>query len=166
MAETTISDHFRELLELFAAHGVEFLVVGALAQAAHGRPRYTGDLDVFVAASRENGERIVAAMREFGFASLKLKPEDFDSADTIIQLGRPPHRIDIITGISGVTWDEAWSSREERRLGALNVKVPSPEVLLRNKLASGRSKDLADADTLRKIIDERRARASRTEKPR
>ena len=137
-----------EFVGLFAASGVEFLVVGGHAVAFHGHPRFTQDLDLLVRPSVENGRRVVEALKRFGFGSLDVKAEEFASPDLIIQLGRAPHRIDLITGLSGVTFDEAWATRVEARIRGSSVFMISREALIKNKRATGRTQDLADAERL------------------
>ena len=139
---------FKELLELFHARGVEFLIVGGYALAFHGAPRYTGDLDLFVKPARENAERILAALDEFGFGSLALSPQDFAAPDQVVQLGVPPVRVDIITSIDGVSWGEAWDGRAAGAYGGVPVHFIGRREFIANKKAVGRSRDLADLDAL------------------
>jgi|ERR1051326_6734738 hypothetical protein len=139
---------FKELLELFNAKGVEYLVVGGYALAFHGAPRYTGDLDLYVRPTPENGERIVTALADFGFASLGLKREDFVQPDQVIQLGVPPVRVDMITSIDGVTWDEAWTGSVQGEYGGVPVRYIGRAEFIHNKRAAGRQKDRADLESL------------------
>ena len=104
-----VQPDFRDLLELFNAHQVEYMIVGGYALAFHGAPRYTGDLDIFVKPTPENARRILTVLDEFGFGSLGLTVEDFDSPDNVVQLGVPPVRVDIMTSLTGVSWEEAFS---------------------------------------------------------
>src|SRR5512145_2725308 len=99
-----VQKDFKELLALFNAHKIDYIIVGAYALAHHGAPRYTGDLDILVRPDAENGRHIVAALREFGFGSLGLSVEDFTVPDKVVQLGVPPVRVDIVTSLTGVTW--------------------------------------------------------------
>jgi len=138
----------REFVELLNALEVHFLIVGAFAVAHHGYVRYTADLDVFVEKSTENADRILRAIREFGFGGVGLTPEDLTHKDQIVQLGVAPNRIDILTTLTGVSFDEAWSSRELGNIGGLTVPVISRDLLKQNKLATGRPKDLADLEYL------------------
>jgi len=138
----------REFVELLNALEVHFLIVGAFAVAHHGYVRYTADLDVFVEKSTENTDRILRAIREFGFGGVGLTPEDLTHKDQIVQLGVAPNRIDILTTLTGVSFDEAWSSRELGNIGGLTVPVISRDLLKQNKLATGRPKDLADLEYL------------------
>ena len=111
--------------------------------------RFTGDVDFFIDASPENAGLLAAAVADFGFANLGLKPGDFCAPETIIQLGRAPNRIDLLTSLTAVSFAEAWPTRVETSLDGLPVSVISKELLVRNKLATGRPQDIADADKMR-----------------
>jgi hypothetical protein len=139
---------FKELLELFNAKGVEYVVVGGYALAFHGAPRYTGDLDLYVHPTPENGDRIVAALADFGFASLGLKRDDFVEPDRVVQLGVPPVRVDMVTSVDGVSWEEAWAGRIPGQYGGVPVPYLGRHEFVRNKRAAGRQKDLADLEAL------------------
>jgi len=143
-----VQKDFKELLELFNAHKVEYLIVGGYALAFHGAPRYTGDIDFFVKPDPGNAERILKALDDFGFGSIGLKKEDLNDPDKVIQLGYPPVRIDIITSISGVSWDEAYSDRVAGTYGEASVYYISRNHFVMNKKTSGRKKDLADLEAL------------------
>ncbi|MBW1893163.1 MAG: nucleotidyltransferase [Deltaproteobacteria bacterium] len=143
-----VQKDFKELLELFNAHKVKYLIVGGYALAYHGAPRYTGDIDVFVKPDKENALCILKALNEFGFGSAGLKEEDFKSPNKVVQLGYPPVRIDIITSISGVSWDEAFREREKGKYGEITVHYIGRDHYILNKRASGRRKDLADLEAL------------------
>jgi hypothetical protein len=135
---------FVEMLCALSEAGVEFLVVGAHALAAHGVPRATGDLDLWVRASAENAERVMAALRRFGAPLFDLTVDDLLREDTVFQIGRPPARIDILSGISGVRFEQAWANRLTVRLAGLDVPVLGREDFIANKRASARPKDLTD----------------------
>jgi hypothetical protein len=143
-----VQKDFRELLELFNAHKVEYLIVGGYALAFHGVPRYTGDIDIFVKPDTENALRILKALDEFGFGSLDLKEEDFRSPNKVVQLGYPPVRIDIITSISGLSWDEAYEELDKGKYGDVPVYYIGLNHYILNKRASGRKKDIADLEAL------------------
>jgi hypothetical protein len=143
-----VQSDFKELLELFNKHGVEYLIVGAYALAMHGAPRYTGDIDILVEPTTVNAERILEALNEFGFASLDLTVDDFNAPDKIVQLGVLPVRIDIITSITGVSWQDAYSNRVEGEYGDIRVHYLGRSQLIANKKALGRKKDLADLEAL------------------
>lgn len=138
----------REFIELLNARDVRYVIVGAFALAHHGRPRYTGDIDFFVEASPENAERLNQVLEQFGFANVGVVEEDFTAADQVVQLGVEPHRMDLMTSISGVAFEEAWNTREYGDLDGLQVPYISRELLKRNKAAVGRKQDLADLDYL------------------
>jgi len=140
------------LFESFNARGVEYVVVGGYALAFYGAPRYTGDIDLLVNRDPANAQRIVAALADFGFASLELTTEDFQNPDQIIQLGVPPVRIDLVTSIDGVSWLQAWNGKVKGSYGETPVWFTSREDLIANKNASGRPQDLADLQALRKRL--------------
>jgi hypothetical protein len=139
---------FRELLALFNAHHVEYLIVGGYALAFHGAPRFTGDLDIFVKPDMANAQRILTALAAFGFASVGLTPSDFERPDQVVQLGVPPVRIDLLTSITDVSWDEAWAGRIAGSYGDMPVYYLGREQFIANKRATGRTKDLADLEML------------------
>ncbi len=147
---SALNADYRELLLALCAHQVEFLVVGAYALAVHGHARATADFDVFVRASSGNADRVVAALQTFGapLAAHGVSAADFARAGMIYQIGLPPRRIDIITAISGVTFDEAWSTRATIAFGSHEVSFLGREALIRNKRAAARPKDLADVAAL------------------
>ena len=138
----------REFIELLNARDVRYLVVGAYALAYHGRPRYTGDIDFFVQSSEHNAQLVAQIVEEFGFASLGIVAADLTSSDQVIQLGVEPNRIDLMTSISGVSFEEAWETREYGELDGLRLPFISRDLLKRNKAAVGRKQDLADIEYL------------------
>lgn len=140
----SLSSDWREFLELLNARGVEYLVVGAHSLAFHGRPRYTGDLDVLVRPSKSNAVTLVELLREFGFAGSKFTPVDFAENDQVIQLGRAPNRIDLLTSLTGVSNDEAFAGRIAAEIDGIPVFVLSKPHLIQNKRAVARPQDLAD----------------------
>jgi hypothetical protein len=123
-------------------------VVGGYAVAFHGHPRYTKDLDVWVDLSPDNAHRIIAALKNFGFGSLGLKPEDFLERDQIIQLGYPPNRIDLLTTLEGLKFGNCYKARVEAEIQGLRINFIDIENLKKNKRATGRPQDLADAENL------------------
>ena len=143
-----IRNDFKELLELFNKNKVEYLIVGGYALAFHGAPRFTGDIDLYVRPVRENAERILGALDEFGFGSLDLSEDDFANSGKVVQLGVPPVRIDIITSVSGVSWEKADMSKVPGQYGQTPVCFISREDLVTNKRATGRRKDAADIEAL------------------
>ena len=145
-----MNEDFRDLLiELLDAE-VRFLVVGAHAMAVHGVPRATGDLDVWVSPAETNAARVWAALQRFGapVKQLGISLEDLRTPGMVIQIGQPPRRIDLLTDVSGLEFDEAWSNRTTHSIGPRAVPFLSRADLIRNKRASGRPKDIADLDVL------------------
>lgn len=139
---------FVDLLRTCIEAEVRFLVVGAYALAHHGRPRATGDLDVWVDPTPENASRVVRALGEFGAPMLDLTERDFAGPGVEFQMGVPPGRIDILTELTGLTFDEAWPGRQAGRFGDLIVNFIGREAFIRNKRATGRPKDLGDIEGL------------------
>jgi hypothetical protein len=139
---------FEELLALFTAHGVKAVVVGAHAVAFHAKPRYTKDLDLLLEPTIENASRAVEALEAFGFGGLGVTPDDLSEPGRILQLGHPPNRIDLITSIDGVSFDEVWTGAVEGQYGDGTARFIGLAELIRNKRASGRPQDLADLSWL------------------
>jgi len=139
---------FKELLACLNARGVEYMIVGGYALAFHGAPRYTGDLDVWVKPDAENARRVLAALADFGVGSLDLKEIDLRSADRVVQIGVPPVRVDLLTSLSGVSWEEAVGRRVRGPYGDMEVPYMGRDDFLANKKACGRHKDLADIEAL------------------
>ena len=143
-----LPEDWRAFIESLNSNGVEYVVVGAVALALHGIPRYTGDLDVFVRNSAENAKRLESALADFGMGSLGLRAADFVDSYRVIQLGVAPARIDILTSLTGVSFDQAWANRVQAVVGATRVNFIGREELIRNKRTTGRSQDRADLDAL------------------
>jgi len=143
-----VQKDFRDLLELLNAHKVEYLIVGAYALAFHGAPRYTGDMDIYVRPNPSNAQRMMAALNDFGFGSAKLSATDFETEDKVVQLGFPPVRVDIVTSLTGVSWEEAVFGRIEGKYGNVPVYYIGRQQFISNKRALGRKKDLADLEAL------------------
>lgn len=143
-----LSKDFKEFVALLNAHGAEYLVVGGYAMAVHGRPRQTGDLDIWLKRDHENALRVMAALQEFGFGGLGLSVVDFEVPEQVVQLGYPPFRIDLLTDIDGVAFEAAWSSRFEYQLGDLCIPFIGLDALKANKRASGRPRDIDDLENL------------------
>lgn len=141
----------REFIELLSSSEVDFIIIGGHAVAFHGHPRFTGDIDFLVRSTPENAERIIVALKAFGFGEIGLSSEDFTRHGSVVQLGRPPNRIDLLTSISGVDFEEAWEGRVAGELDGLAVFFLGFDALLKNKQASGRDKDLADVKKLQAI---------------
>lgn len=150
---------WQEFLSSLNARRVKYLVIGAHALAAHGAPRYTADLDVWVQATSGNAERVFRALADFGFGSMKgLAIKDFQNPDLVVMLGQPPLRIDLLTSISGCSFASAWSRRLQTKLGGQPVSVLSRRDLRTNKLAAGRPKDLLDVELLAQLPPARKRR--------
>jgi len=139
---------FRDLLVLLNEHEVDFMIVGGYALAFHGAPRFTGDIDIYVRPDHDNAERILRALTDFGFGSLGLVVDDFQNQNKVTQLGVPPVRVDIITSITGVTWENASSGKCPGAYGDVPVFYIGKEEFLVNKRSIGRKKDLADVEAL------------------
>ena len=143
-----MSRDFVEMLAALSAVDARFLIVGAHALAAHGTPRATGDLDIWIRATPENAARVLQALKTFGAALFDLSLDDLSRPDTVFQIGLPPSRIDVLTSISGVDFDDAWARRLEIGVGDLAVPVIGRSDFIANKKASGRPKDLLDIELL------------------
>lgn len=139
---------FSEMLAALSAAGAEYLVVGAHALAVHGRPRATGDLDLWVRRSPGNAQRVWAALQAFGAPLADLTLQDLNSPDLVYQMGVPPARIDVLTSITGVEFDDAWAARVTVRIEGLEVPVIGRQALIQNKRAVGRPRDVADVAEL------------------
>jgi hypothetical protein len=138
----------REFVELLNSHAVDFLVVGAHCVAWHGAPRYTGDIDLYLRREPENARHVMNVIEAFGFGSLELTADDFLRENSVIQLGVAPNRIDLLTDIDGVSFEEAWAERERADLDGVPVFMASRQTLITNKKAAGRPQDLADVARL------------------
>ncbi|HNV71306.1 MAG TPA: hypothetical protein PKO06_16505 [Candidatus Ozemobacteraceae bacterium] len=146
-----MNQDFRDLLAAFNDHHVEFLVVGAHAMAAHGHVRATKDMDVWIRPSSDNAKRAIQALTAFGAPLQGLTAEDLSTPGVVFQIGVPPLRIDILTAIDGVTFEEAWPNRVISTFADQPAAVLSRNDLIRNKRASARKQDLADVEVLEKI---------------
>ena len=125
--------------------GAEYLIVGAYALAMYGTARATGDIDIWVRPTKDNADRVWTALERFGAPRRNLAREDLHAPDNVFQIGIAPNRIDILTSITGVEFDEAWPHRKQAQINGISVSVIGREQLLKNKRAVGRPKDLADA---------------------
>ncbi len=139
---------FAEMLSALSEAGAEFLIVGAHALAAHGAPRATGDLDIWVSPTPANARRVMQALTAFGAPLHDLTLDDLTRSDTVFQIGVPPSRVDILTGVSGVQFDDAWLRRMPLDVEGAAMAVIGREDFIRNKRATGRPKDLADIEAL------------------
>jgi hypothetical protein len=141
---------FIDFIELLNLNEVEYMVVGAHALAFHGRPRHTGDLDIWIKPSFDNADKMVKVLEDFGFGSLGLTKEDFLRDNYVTQLGYPPLRIDILNAISGVNFDDAYKGRILGQNGELAISFINISDFIANKKASGRAKDIGDINALNK----------------
>lgn len=148
--DPAFNDDFRDMLQALIAEGAEFVVVGAHALAVHGVPRATGDIDLFVRPTRENAERVLRALFRFGapISQHGLTIEDLESPGNVYQIGVPPRRIDLLTSISGVDFERAWSTKVMVQRDGITLAVLDRDSLVANKRASGRPKDLLDLELL------------------
>lgn len=143
-----LSPDFNAFVDACVARGVRFLVVGGYALAAHGHPRMTKDLDVLVEPEPANAERLIAALADFGFGAIGLTAADFTEPGAVIQLGYPPLRIDLLTSLDGVPFEEAYEGRVEIDVDGRPIPVIGRDALIANKRATGRHQDLADVERL------------------
>jgi hypothetical protein len=143
-----LNPEFRDLFVALAEAGADYLVIGGHALAFHDQPRFTKDLDIWVRPSPENARRVANALAAFGVPPRQLREDLLATPDVFFKIGEPPARIDLLTGIDGVGFDEAWTERIEGEYGGQRVHVISRRHLIANKRASGRPQDLLDADAL------------------
>ncbi|HNW83494.1 MAG TPA: hypothetical protein PKG52_11465 [bacterium] len=143
-----VQKEFNQFLELLKRNEVEFLIVGSYARAYHGSPSFTGNIDIFVKPSTENAEKIVESLNSFGFGKKGIHEADLSDEGSIVQLGVPPIRIDIMTSITGVSWDEAYNGAVDGMYGDISVKFLGKKQYITNKKAVGRMKDLADIEEI------------------
>jgi len=144
-----LNPDYRDMLSAFADAEVEYMIVGAYALAAHGHPRATGDIDLWVRPSSENAERVFHALSEFGAPLTDVNRRDFEAPDTVFQIGVSPRRIDILTAIKGVEFEQAWPERLEVEVEGMQLPVIGRRHLIENKRALGRTQDQADLERLR-----------------
>jgi hypothetical protein len=147
-----LNDDFRDILRLFTEEGVEFVIVGAWALSLHGVPRATGDMDLFVRSDKANAVKVIAALTRFGapLSAQSVTADDFTRPGVVYQCGLPPRRIDILTEISGLSFDEVWGSRASVTFEGRPVAFIGRQAFIANKEAAGRPKDLADAARLKR----------------
>ena len=147
---TALNDDYRDVLATLVRAGAEFLVGGAHALAAHGLPRATGDIDILVRPTPANAERVMRALVDFGarVEAHGVETTDFQIEGMVYQIGVAPQRIDLLTAITGVSFDEAWSSRVPVKVDGVSFHVLGRDALIRNQRAAGRAKDVVDADAL------------------
>ena len=146
----TLNEDFSEFARLLEEADVKYLIVGGYSVALHGFPRYTGDIDFFVAISPENATKLVEVFNVFGFGALGLSESDFTEPDYVIEIGREPRKIQVLTGIDGVLFETAWKNRVIVSMNGMNLKFLGKEDLIANKRAVGRPKDQIDLLELEK----------------
>ncbi|WP_207422834.1 nucleotidyltransferase [Desertivirga brevis] len=160
----TLAEDFEDFIKLLNTHQVQYMVVGGYALTFHGKPRYTGDLDIWIAISAENASRLIQVIKDFGMASLGFQKEDFLRPGYISQIGYPPLRIDILNVIDGVSFEEAYQNKQTIIEGDLQIAYIGLDDLLANKLASGRKRDLDDVKAIRNIVPETKTKALKNRK--
>ena len=143
-----LSKDCKEFIALLRSEGVDFLVVGAAALAAHGRPRYTGDIDLWIRCDTETSQRMERVLERFGFGSTGLRASDFAEPNKVIQLGVAPNRVDILTGLTGLEFEAAWNKRIDLPLDDETLPFLDKDSLRENKKATGRPQDIADLEAL------------------
>lgn len=143
-----INQDFKEFIKLLNENKVEYLVVGGYAVAFHGHPRYTKDIDIWIKLDKLNAKNTLKSLKEFGFGDIGITIEDLVNKDRVIQLGHPPNRIDIMSDVSGLVFENCYNSRVEIEIENVKVNFIDLENLKKNKKASGRHQDLADLESL------------------
>ena len=146
--DMVLNQDFREFLQSLNDNDVRYLVIGGFALAFHGHPRYTKDLDIWIELEERNADRVVQALHDFGFTLIGLEPADFLEPDTVIQLGYPPSRIDLLIGLKGAEFAECFANRHVETIDGLAINVIDRPNLIRLKREAGRPQDLADLDNL------------------
>lgn len=147
----TLAQDFEDFVKLLNKHQVDYMVVGGYALAFHGKPRHTGDLDIWINSSEDNAEKLVIAIKEFGLSSLGLTKSDFMQEGFVTQIGYPPLRIDILNNIDGVKFEEAYPNKLILDIDGIDVKYIGLNDFIKNKTSSGRSQDKADLKEIKKI---------------
>ena len=143
-----LNEDFKEFVQLLNKNKAEYLVVGGYAVAMHGYPRYTGDIDFWINSNSENAQRIIQALLEFGFGSVDISLEDLTEPDNVIQLGYPPNRIDILTSVTGLEFENCWKEKVEVVFENEKINFISLHHLKINKKETGRTQDKLDLENL------------------
>ena len=143
-----INKDFKEFFQLLNKNKVKYLVIGGYAVAFHGYPRYTKDIDIWIGTNKNNAERLIMALNEFGFSSLSLKSDDFLDPKNVVQLGNPPNRIDLLCDLDGVDFEECFTNKIKETIEGATINFIDIHNLRKNKKASGRLQDLADLEQL------------------
>jgi len=147
-----LSEDYSDMLRAFSEEKVKYLLVGAHAVAAHGIPRATGDMDFWVASTRENAIAVYRALAKYGTPIDQITPQDFEIEEMVFQIGVPPYRIDIITSVTGLEFESAYNAATQVAYAGFDVRVPSLDDLIINKKATGRLKDLVDVEALEQLV--------------
>ncbi len=142
---------FKEFIELLNVNSVKYVIAGAYAVACHGIPRYTKDIDFLIEPSQENATKLLKVLDQFGFESLGITLADVSNPNKVVQLGVEPYRIDLLTTIEGVTFEEAFNTRQQIKVDGLMLNFLSKALLIRNKRAVARPQDIADATRLEEL---------------
>lgn len=159
---------YKDLLSAFQSHGVKYLVVGGFAVIYHAQPRFTKDMDLFIKADQENAKATYAALADFGVPLQGIHPEDLTDRQSFFRFGREPKSFDILSAIPGVDFDAAWERRVETIVDTstgLKANFISADDLIASKLASGRTRDLADAEDIRKATESQQPGAKKVPEP-
>ena len=141
---------FKDLLKILSDNQVQYMIVGGYALSLYAAPRATGDIDIFIKIDPDTAGRILKSLQEFGFGGLGITEQDLLTPDQVVQLGYPPNRIDFLTCIEGVSWEEAFQNQKYITMDGLTLPVIGKNELIKNKLSTGRLKDKADVESLRK----------------
>ena len=147
-----LANDFIDFIQLLNGYEVPYMIVGGYAVMAHGQPRYTEDIDVWIKPSVENGQKMMLVLKDFGFVLKGLTEKDFEKENMVIQMGYAPGRIDMMSSISGVTFDEAYPHRVLKKLNDIDIWFIGLKELIKNKEATGRDQDIVDAKKLKKIF--------------
>ena len=147
-----LNEDYRDILQIFSEEKIKFIVVGAYALGVHGIPRATGDIDIFVKPDKENSNKIYNALLRFGAPVAEISPDDFKDEGVIFQIGVVPRRIDIITSIDGIDFNDTYSDNLMTDVDGIIVPILSARALIKNKEAAGRDKDLLDVKLLKKYL--------------
>lgn len=150
----SLNRDFSDLLSELNAKGARYLLVGGYALSSYGRPRATGDLDLWIESSPSNAEKVFRALADYGAPLERVTPADFVSPGMIVQIGVAPNRVDILTSLTGLTFEEAWKNRKPTSFADIPLSVISESDFVRNKRSVGRPQDLVDAEEVEAILDE------------
>ena len=151
-SEIILHPDWKEFFDLLQSRKVDFVIVGAWALAAHGKPRSTGDIDILIRPSLDSARRLIDVLSNFGFGSLEVTAEQLSIPDRRLVIGNPPFQIDIMTGISGVAFDQIWQNKVELALAGIRLPFIGINEYMQNKRAAGRPKDLADLHEMEQIL--------------